>query len=172
MGYRYLALPAAALILVAACATSPTTIVTDGTPTNPKDASTDAPKIDAGSSKKDAGDNGQGSSSGDGTGSGDCASTPDGNSCFSCCDAAVPDGSETYWGAIFDCVCSPSVCGSQCAATACNPSSPSAPDTVCDSCANAKMGTACSASVQSACSADPSCGDYVACLNDSGCDTK
>jgi len=92
--------------------------------------------------------------------------------CTACCGDRHPDGMKTFQAALIGCACTPSVCGTVCAATACA-TPPKKADDVCGACLAASLapagdgGTAgaCLGPVTSACSGSAKCKEYVACLN-------
>mgnify|MGYP000976901421 CR=1 FL=1 len=171
MAYRYLALPIASLMLIAACSSSTTTTETKTDPTNPKDGggvSTEASTNEGGSTgKNDAGEDPDGPDDP----SSECSSAANQQACVECCATPSASGAMTYQKAILDCLCTAAVCQTECSQSACK-ATPANPDAACTTCLNAKLATSCSTAVQTACSADPSCVTYATCLQKSGCASK
>jgi hypothetical protein len=134
------------------------------TPTGAKDAGTTPPK-DAGSTKKPPVDQEEDPPPG-----GQCAAEQSFDTCLDCCSTEHPTGSDTFYGAYIQCLCT-SVCTTECAASLCDTANPTAPDTACDACITAN-GNGCQADVSAACSAEPDCVAWDKCIGDSDCQNK
>jgi hypothetical protein len=102
---------------------------------------------------------------------GECSSEATSTSCVSCCSKAHQDGAGAYLVATIDCMCLPANCAKECAATICNADNPKNPDAACSTCVTAKQ-NACAQSIKSACTADPACVEFDACVGASECTTK
>lgn len=105
------------------------------------------------------------------TSTGECSGEATQTACVSCCSKAHQDGASAYLVATIDCMCLPANCEKDCAATLCNAANPKAPDATCTTCVNGKNG-ACAQSIKSACTADPDCVAFDACVGESSCATK
>lgn len=105
------------------------------------------------------------------TSTGECSGEATQTACVSCCSKAHQDGAGAYLVATIDCMCQPTNCEKDCAATLCNADNPKAPDATCTTCVNGKNG-ACAPSIKSACTADPNCVAFDACVGESSCTAK
>ena len=101
---------------------------------------------------------------------GECSGEATQTSCVSCCSKAHQDGAGAYLVATIDCMCLPANCEKECSATICN-ANPKSPDAECSTCLSAKN-NACAQAVKTACTADPSCVEFDACVGASECTTK
>jgi hypothetical protein len=102
---------------------------------------------------------------------GECSSSATQTACVQCCSTAHQDGAGAYLVATIDCMCVPANCSKECAATLCNADNPKGPDAECSTCLQAKN-SACAPSIKSACTADPQCVAFDACIGGSDCTTK
>lgn len=102
---------------------------------------------------------------------GECSGEATSTACVSCCSKAHQDGAGTYLVATIDCMCLPANCEKECAATICNADNPKNPDTACSTCVTAKQ-NACAQAIKSACTSDPACVEFDACVGASECTTK
>jgi len=102
---------------------------------------------------------------------GECSSSTTQTACVQCCSTAHQDGAGAYLVATIDCMCLPANCEKECATTLCNADNPKNPDTKCATCVQGKNNT-CAPSIKSACTADPNCVAFDACVGASDCTTK
>jgi hypothetical protein len=136
---------------------------TSPTPTTKSDAGTTPPK-DAGAKKpppvvdEDPPPGGQ------------CAAEQSFDTCLDCCSTEHQVGSDTFYGAYIQCLCT-SACATECSASLCDTANPTAPDTACDACISAN-GSSCQADVSAACSAEPDCIAWDKCIGDADCESK
>jgi hypothetical protein len=102
---------------------------------------------------------------------GECSSSTTQTACVQCCSTAHQDGAGAYLVATIDCMCLPANCAKDCAASLCLADTPKNPDAACSTCVTAKN-NACAPSIKSACTADPNCVAFDACVGASECTTK
>ena len=102
---------------------------------------------------------------------GECSSSVTQTACVQCCSTAHQDGAGAYLVATIDCMCLPANCEKDCAATLCNADNPKNPDATCSTCVQGKN-SACAPSIKNACTADPNCVAFDACVGASDCAIK
>jgi hypothetical protein len=102
---------------------------------------------------------------------GECSSSTTQTACVQCCSTAHQDGAGAYLVATIDCMCLPENCAKDCATSLCLADAPKNPDAACSTCVTAKN-AACAPSIKSACTADPNCVAFDACVGASECTTK
>ncbi len=102
---------------------------------------------------------------------GECSGEATQTACVSCCSKAHQDGAGAYLVATIDCMCMTANCEKDCADTLCNADNPKNPDATCTACVSAKNG-ACAQAIKSACTADPDCVAFDACVGESSCASK
>jgi len=102
---------------------------------------------------------------------GQCSGEATQTACVQCCSTAHQDGAGAYLVATIDCMCLPANCETECAATLCNADNPKNPDTKCGACVQGKNG-ACAQAIKTACTADPECVAFDACVGESSCTAK
>lgn len=105
-----------------------------------------------------------------GTTSGTCSGTANQDSCYTCCEDTNPGALAILDQAFGDCICDATICGNECATTACNGIAP-AQGSACDSCINAYYGT-CDGYATSQCQKNATCSKMLACDQASGCAQK
>jgi hypothetical protein len=159
---------ALALAALAACSASKGTALTDPAPAA-SDAGTDA------SSTKDSAtttvDPPAKDASVPDAPTGECSSSATQTACVQCCSTAHQDGAGAYLVATIDCMCLPANCEKDCATSLCLADNPKNPDAACTACVTAKN-NACAPSIKAACTADPECVAFDACVGASECNTK
>lgn len=157
------------LVALAACSASKGSSITDAADGGPDGGTTD------GSSKADGSTTTTEPPTKDAsvaeTSTGECSGETTQSACISCCSKAHQDGAGAYLVATIDCMCLPANCEKDCAATLCNADNPKSPDATCTTCVNGKNG-ACAQSIKSACTADPDCVAFDACVGESSCASK
>jgi hypothetical protein len=91
-----------------------------------------------------------------------CAMDIDATSCISCCQGLYPTGTTQFITDVETCVCKPGVCETQCKSTYCAGMNPT---TACGTCISNALATsgACYTPVDTKCSAQPQCVDYLNC---------
>ena len=159
----------ASFVALPACSASKGSTIADGLDGGPGGAPTDA------SSKADGSTTTTDSATKDAsvaeTSTGECSGEATQTACVSCCSKAHQDGAGAYLVATIDCMCLPANCEKDCATTLCNADNPKNPDATCATCVNAKNG-ACAQSIKNACTADPNCVAFDACVGESSCTAK
>ncbi len=114
------------------------------------------------------GSGGSAGSSGVPEGGTSCSSIADAGSCVTCCEGLYMSGAKTYYTTWETCLCtSPGVCATECSSTLCA-GMPTTPGSACDTCVSGSVATStstCSGPIQTACSADPTCVQFVTCGN-------
>lgn len=101
---------------------------------------------------------------------GTCSGETSRQSCYQCCETTNPGALDILDGAFWACMCAGSVCGNECASTACNGIEP-APGSACDQCLGAAYG-ACDIVATTLCQKSATCSKMLACDDTSGCAGK
>lgn len=99
---------------------------------------------------------------------GECSSEATQTKCITCCSTKHEDGATAYLVAALECMCQASNCAKDCAQTLCEPTTPKDADPLCQACLKAKD-SACGPAIKAACTADPTCLAFDACVGSSGC---
>ncbi len=94
--------------------------------------------------------------------------------CTSCCAGMHSEGAEAYSTALTDCVCGTGVCETLCTNSECMAATPEAgsPCAVCIGKSLLPDGGGCASPVSAACTSDPDCVAYEACLSMNACSKK
>jgi hypothetical protein len=119
---------------------------------------------DASTSSEDANVDAGGNDSDDAGPDPSCAAM-DATACYSCCETAYSEGSQTFWNTLETCACnSPGACSSECGSNWCAGDEASS---ACETCLgnSEAMSGACNSPIVSACAADANCVEYVGCMN-------
>lgn len=104
------------------------------------------------------------------TPSGACSTKTSRDACYTCCEDTNPGALAILDQAFGSCICDVSICGNECANTACNGVAP-LQGSVCDQCINAYYGT-CDQYATSQCQKNATCSKMLACDDASGCAQK
>lgn len=169
MNTARIALVGLALVSIAACSAAKSTSIADSSDGGADAGATDAAAIYDGPLGRP--DEPQKDASAPDAPVGECSSSPTQTSCVSCCSKAHQDGAGAYLLATIDCMCVEEKCAKECEATLCNTDTPKNPDAECSSCVSAKNAQ-CAQAVKAACTAEPDCVAFDACVSASDCTIK
>ncbi len=156
---------ASTLLAIACTTTTTTTSSSSSSGSSGTDGGKDAGKSSSSSSSGSTDEEDSGTSTG-----GTCADESTLQACANCCASEYPKGAAAYQKAIFDCLCKPANCETECSATACA-ATPKDPDQACNTCLDTKQDS-CQQEFSDSCSASSDCVDFAKCLQDNECAKK
>ena len=101
---------------------------------------------------------------------GECEDTTSQSACTDCCGKAHNDGYVLFLASLFECMCQPSVCRTECTPSIC-PDTTTEPDATCKACV-AQHEQDCKEPVTQGCSGSVKCLEFNECMVQSKCSSK